>query len=76
MTKERSMETMNRDLFMNILQSIEDDLEIKSAMLKGGPISNGKDKQATMKDAFYEKYYQYKNELQQLQEKFAKEHYV
>lgn len=69
------METMNRDLFMNILHSIEDDLAVESAMLKGAP-NNGKEKQAKMKDAFYEKYYRYKNEIQQLQEQFAKEHYV
>lgn len=70
------METINRDLFINILQSIEHDLEVESGMPKEAVVSNGKKKQVSMKDAFHKKYYRYKNDLQQLQETFAKEYYT
>lgn len=70
------MERINRDLFINILQSIEYDLEVASAISADRDISDRRQQQVEMKDAFYKKYYQYINDFQHLQEQFAKEHYV
>jgi len=50
------MERINRDLFINILQSREYDLEVASAISADRDISDRRQKQVETKDPFYKKY--------------------
>jgi len=67
---------MSENLLIKILQTIEYNLALESNLAVEVDAESMKAERGKVANKFYERYYMYKKDIQQLQEEYAKAHYT